>query len=236
MSNSTFEKLYTGGAYLEKNPLWHTEESSWKAENVMRMVNRHKISARTICEVGCGAGEVLKQLQQRFDDECDFLGCDVSPQAIALCRSRANDKLHFELGDATIISGRFFDMILVLDIIEHLEDYFSLLRIVKERALYKIFHIPLDLSVQAVLRASPLIRDRQRFGHIHYFTKETALQLLSDLGYNIIDWFYTAVALDLPSANLKNLVMRIPRRLLYSINMDVAVRLLGGYRLLILTK
>jgi ubiquinone/menaquinone biosynthesis C-methylase UbiE len=105
MSNSTFEKLYTGGAYLEKNPLWHTEESSWKAENVMRMVNRHKISARTICEVCCGAGEVLKQLQQRFDDECDFLGCDVSPQAIALCRSRANDKLHFELGDATIISG-----------------------------------------------------------------------------------------------------------------------------------
>ena len=64
MSNSTFEKLYTGGAYLEKNPLWHTEESSWKAENVMRMVNRHKISARTICEVGCGAGEVLKQLQR----------------------------------------------------------------------------------------------------------------------------------------------------------------------------
>jgi hypothetical protein len=44
MSSSTFEKLYTGGAYLEKNPLWHTEESSWKAENVMRMVNRHKIS------------------------------------------------------------------------------------------------------------------------------------------------------------------------------------------------
>jgi hypothetical protein len=42
-----------------------------------------------------------------------FVGCDVSPQAIALCRSRANDKLHFELGDATIISGRFFDMILV---------------------------------------------------------------------------------------------------------------------------
>ncbi len=236
MSNSTFEKLYTGGAYLEKNPLWHTEESSWKAENVMRMVNRHKISARTICEVGCGAGEVLKQLQQRFDDECDFLGCDVSPQAIALCRSRANDKLHFELGDATIISGRFFDVILVLDIIEHLEDYYSFLRTIKERAVYKIFHIPLDLSVQTVLRATPLIKDRQRFGHIHYFTKETALQLLSDLGYNIIDWFYTAVALDLPSANLKNLVMRIPRRLLYSINMDMVVRLLGGYRLLILTK
>jgi len=81
-----------------------------------------------------------------------------------------------------------------------------------------------------------LIKDRQRFGHIHYFTKETALQLLSDLDYNIIDWFYTAVALDLPSTNFKNVVMRIPPRVLYSINMDAAVRLLGGYRLLILTK
>ena len=55
--------------------------------------------------------------------------------------------------------------------------------------------------MQTVLRATPLIRDRQRFGHIHYFTKETALQLLIDLGYNIIDWFYTAVALDLDTGN-----------------------------------
>ena len=94
----------------------------------------------------------------------------------------------------------------------------------------------LDLSVQTVLRVSPLIRDRQRYGHIHYFNKETALRLLIDLGYQIIDYFYTAVALDLPSTNFKNLVMRLPRKLGYSVNMDMAVRLLGGYRLLILTR
>jgi hypothetical protein len=79
---------------------------------------------------------------------------------------------------------------------------FSFLRTIKERALYRIFQIPLDLSVQTVLRGTPLIRDRQRFGHIHYFTKETALQLLIDLGDNIIDWFYTAVALDLTLATV----------------------------------
>ena len=79
MSNSTVGKFYTSGDYLEKNPLWHTEESSWKAEHAMRMINRHKISARAICDVGCGAGEVLKQLQRRFDDKCDFLACDITP-------------------------------------------------------------------------------------------------------------------------------------------------------------
>src|SRR5437764_7072387 len=206
MSNTAVE-FYTTCSYLEKNPLWHTEESCWKAEQVLRMINRHKIAPKTICEVGCGAGEVLKQLQQRLDKECDFLGCDISPQAIELCRSRANERLHFELGDVTKISERFFDVILVLDVIEHLEDYFSFLRTIKERALYKIFQIPLDLSVQTVLRATPLIKDRQRFGHIHYFTKDTAMQLLSDLAYHIIGWSYTAVALDLPSTNFKNVVI-----------------------------
>jgi SAM-dependent methyltransferase len=235
-NTTTAEELYKTGSYLEKNPLWHTEESPWKADQVMRMLGRQKIVPRTICEVGCGAGEVLKQLQQRLANDCDLLGCDVSPQAIELCGSRANEKLHFLLGDVTKISGRFFDLILVLDVIEHLENYFSFLRDIKQRALYKIFQIPLDLSVQTVLRVTPLIRDRQRYGHIHYFNKETALQLLRDLGYQIIDYFYTAVALDLPSTDFKNFVMRVPRRLLYSVSMDMAVRLLGGYRLLILTK
>jgi len=124
MSNTTAEQLYTTGAYLEKNPLWHTEESSWKAEHVMRMISWHNLIVGTLCEIGCGAGDVLNQLQQRFTKDCDFVGCDISPHAIELCRSRANSKLHFELGDVTTISNRFFDLVLVLDVIEHLEDYF----------------------------------------------------------------------------------------------------------------
>lgn len=236
MENSTAEARYTSGCYLEKNPLWHTEESPWKAKQVMRMLNRHGIVPRTICEVGCGAGEVLRQLQLGLGRDCEMLGCDVSPQAIELCQSRANKNLRFFLGDVTKVSDRFFDLILVMDVIEHVEDYFSLLRNIKKRALHKIFQIPLDLSVQTVVRATPLLKDREKYGHIHYFNKEIALQLLVDVGYEIIDNFYTAVALDLPSSDSKNLVMRVPRRLAYSINKDMAVRLLGGYRLLILAE
>jgi tRNA U55 pseudouridine synthase TruB len=69
------EELYTTGTYLEKNPLWHTEESPWKAEQVLRMLDRQKIVPKTICEVGCGAGEVLKQLQQRLNSDC---GCSAA--------------------------------------------------------------------------------------------------------------------------------------------------------------
>jgi len=64
MGNTTStEELYTTGTYLEKKPLWHTEESPWKAEQVMRMLNRQTIAPKTICEVGCGAGEVFAEHQ-----------------------------------------------------------------------------------------------------------------------------------------------------------------------------
>jgi SAM-dependent methyltransferase len=230
------EELYTGGGYLEKNPLWHVEESPWKAKLVMQMMARHNLAPQTICEVGCGAGEVLKQLQDNLPQDCSFFGYDISPQAIDLCRSRANERLHFVLGDIKREKDVRFDLMLVLDVIEHLEDYFSFLREIRPRSPYKILQIPLDLSVQTVLRSTPLIRDRKQFGHIHYFNKETALQTLTDVGYEVLDYFYAAVSLDLPSKQIRNIIMRLPRRICFAIHKDIAVRILGGYRIMVLAK
>src|SRR5574342_1191152 len=91
--------LYTNGHYAEKNPGWHVEESPWKAQQILRMLARHDLSPRTIGEVGCGAGEVLRQLQVRMDPACELWGYDISPYALELCQSRANARLHFKLAD-----------------------------------------------------------------------------------------------------------------------------------------
>jgi|GEM_PF-6882011 len=45
-------------------------------------------------------------------------------------------------------------------------------------------------------RLIDVLRDH---GHIHYFTKDVALQILKDVGYEVLDYFYTAPSLDLPS-------------------------------------
>src|SRR5690242_7906120 len=91
--------LYTSGEYLKKNPTWHVGESPWKAREILRILMRNNIMPETICEVGCGAGEVLKQLQEKMDSECIFWGYEISPQAFELCKSRANASLHFKLMD-----------------------------------------------------------------------------------------------------------------------------------------
>lgn len=228
--------LYTSGEYLKLNPDWHVEESPWKAKQAMRMIMKNKLAPGTICEVGCGAGEILKQLQEHMDDSCLFWGFDISPMAIELAKIRANERLQFKLVDIREEKDAFYDLILVMDVIEHLEDYFSFLREIKAKSHYKIFHIPLDLSEQTILRRNGLLKVRQSYGHIHYFSKEIALQLLQDTGYEVVDHFYTARSLELPSNEIKRNILRLPRKLLFGINKDLAARVLGGFSLLILAK
>jgi SAM-dependent methyltransferase len=228
------ENLYTSGNYLEKNPGWHVEESPWKARKVIQMLQRNHLEPQTICEVGCGVGEVLKQLQEHMEENCTFVGYDISPQAIGIAQNRANERLYFKLADIQQEHETFFDLILVMDVVEHLEDYFSFLRAIAPKSAYKIFHIPLDLSAQTVLRPGGLLKVRNAYGHLHYFTKETALQAVRDTGYNILDYCYTARALEIPSKQVTRNLMNIPRRTLFAISPELAAHALGGWSLLIL--
>jgi len=228
--------MYTQGDYLEKNPTWHVEDSPWKAKQILRMMKRNDITPKTICEVGCGAGEILEQLQNHINEDCMFCGYEISPQALELCKKRANERLCFLGRDILQEKDVFFDVILLIDLIEHLEDYFTFLREVKPKSTYKIFHIPLDLSVQTVLRSSPIMRGRAQVGHIHYFTMEMALQILEDVGYEVLDYFYTHSFVELPSKSIKSYIARLPRKLFFSIHKDLAVRIMGGCSLMVLAK
>ena len=228
--------MYINGEYFKKNPTWDVEHSPWKANQILRIMVRNNILPKTICEVGCGAGEILAQLQRQMQKDCVFYGYEISPQAFELCRQRSNERLHFRLKNILEEREVFFDLILLIDLIEHLEDHFSFLREIKPKSQYKILHIPLDLSVQTVLRMNPILKDRELVGHINYFTKELALQTLKDVGYEILDYFYTAASVDLPVKSVKRRALKLPRRLLFRIHEDLAVRILGGYSLMVLAK
>jgi ubiquinone/menaquinone biosynthesis C-methylase UbiE len=61
------------------------------------MLKRHNLALKMICEVGCGAGEILRLLQQEMDPTCLFWGYDISPQAYEFCKGKENDRLHYKL-------------------------------------------------------------------------------------------------------------------------------------------
>src|SRR5204863_3036504 len=141
-----------------------------------------------------------------------YVGYEVSPQAYELCRSKESDRLRFRLGDVTQ-EDVSFDLVLVMDVIEHLEDYYAFLRALRDKAGHIILHIPLDLSVQTVLRGDVLLLKRSEVGHIHYFSKETALALLPELDLAVVDYFLTPGALECEPRSSKARLLRLPRRL-----------------------
>lgn len=128
-----------------------------------------------------------------------------------------------------------FDLLLCIDVFEHVPDYIGFLRALRPKADRTIFHVPLDLSVQSVLRSSPIMNTRKQFGHLHYFTRDTALATLQDCGYDVIDSFYTAVGAE-RGRGVKSLIAKWPRKILAAFSQNLAARLLGGHSLLVLAK
>ncbi len=231
------EDMYLDGTYLKKNPTWHAEDSPWKAAGILKMIYRNKLQPKLVCEVGCGAGEVLRCLSRNFNSGAEFHGFEIAKDAFINCLPKRAPNLKFFLMDVTRESNElFYDLVLAIDVIEHVEDYFGFLRKIKGKGRYKIFHIPLDVSVMSILNIGAILNVREKCGHIHYFTKDLALHSLNDAGYDIIDSFYTYRSLELGPKSVMTLAARLPRWIMFRVHQDFGIRLLGGASLMVLAQ
>lgn len=231
------EQRYRGSDYAARNPTWHREDSAWKAAQIVRCFSDGGLSPRSVLEVGCGAGEILASLARLMPESVRLEGWDIAPAAIELAHSRASGRVDYRLGDYLESDTPAPEVVLCVDVFEHVEDYLGFLRRLRAKGqTYTVFHIPLDLTVWAVLRGSVLPAMRASVGHLHHFTRETALATLADAGYEVIRWRYTAGSLELPPATWRVRVLNGPRRLIGLASTDLAARLLGGWSLLVLAR
>lgn len=224
--------MYESGEYLAKNPAWGADGAVCKARWITDFLGAHDIFPRHIVEIGCGSGEVLMLLGDYYRTT-KLEGWDISPQAHAMARARARNDATFHLGDW---QPRRADLTMALDVFEHVPDYMGFLERIKAAGGLKLFHIPLDLSVQGLLRNRGLLHCRRQVGHLHYFCKDTALATLRDCGFEIIGHRYTHGAEQLPNRELRTRLFNIPRRLARMVNEDIAVRVMGGASMLVLTE
>lgn len=224
---------YTSGNYFENNPTWDLEDSDWKANKILSMLNRAHIDPSSICEIGCGAGGVLARLRSFFH-LTELYGYDISPDAARFWPRHSSLNIDFKLGDFLSLNKRTYDVILLIDLIEHLNDPCSFLISIRRFAKFFVFHIPLDLSAFTVIREEPLLKARRKVGHIHYFTKNIAMELLHESGYQVQCWNYSGAAFTSPKRCFKTQLAALPRSLLYALNKDLGVRIFGGETLFVL--
>jgi SAM-dependent methyltransferase len=227
--------IYRNGKYLKNNPGWHSEDAAWKAAQILKLFKRNRLTPKTVCDIGCGAGDIVLNLSSMFGGGVRFVGYEISPQAFRLCSAKNKLNVTFVNGGVSEI-GDFFDVVMAIDVLEHIEDYIGFARGLRSKGEFKVFHIPLDLSVQAIFRNTPLLNSREKAGHLHFFTKDIALSALCEAGYKILDYFYTCGSLDLPGKGFNAFMLKFPRKLAMRFHRDFAARLLGGFSLMILTQ
>lgn len=229
----TMKDIYNDRTYLNNNPDWHEKDAPFKVGKIIELLGRNSIPLQTVCEAGCGSGEILVRMCAVLPalDRC--LGLDISKDAIAIAKKKETEKISFELRDLADETG-FFDLLLVIDVIEHIEDYFGFLRSALARSRYTLFHIPLDMCVWSLFREGMLIESKDRVGHLHTFTEKFVVSILQDNGFTVIDQLYTAPSYEHLSAKQK--AVDLLRKFLFRINKKFCTKTLGGYSLLLLTR
>jgi len=229
--------IYRSGQYAASNPSYHTEDSPWKARQIARLLQKHSMQPGVVAEIGCGAGQVIANLScEPALQAARFHGYDISPDAIAMAQ-RAPGKVSYVCGDMLALAPSGIDLLLSIDVFEHVPDYMGFLERCRALATHHVFHIPLDLHVSAVLRDS-FLASRAGVGHLHYFTAESALATLRDTRYRIEDVVYTNPSRDLlpthPSP--RTAPANVPRRLVGAVRLPMAARPFGGPSLLVLAR
>lgn len=232
------DSIYNNGTYAAGNPGWHSQDSDWKASHlyslfrasILEILGQREMS---IVEVGCGYGGVISAFTRLLGADgvrCRAMGCDIAAHAVEEA-SKRHPEVQFVIGDLSSMPERC-DLGLIVDLLEHLEDPVAFLTNARTRFTWTVFHIPLDehwygKAYRPGHYYQYLKEDR---GHIHYFTKASAFQLLHDTGFRVVRWKYTPWGLELyrPGGSRSAPVVRLLRASGMRLCPDLCVRVLGG--------
>ena len=194
----------------------------------------------SICAISARSGAVLARCYGKYIISVQTPQQSATRYRPSLCNLQGKIRAKFRLcfrrfNDLTSLDRRY-RVVPVIDVIDHVEHYIGFARAIKRHGGYVVFHIPLHLSVQSIVRATPLESARKTVGHLHNFTEETAIAASQHCGYSMLDSSYTDVQLDSPGRSLKIRLVGLSRRISFFLNEDIGVRFFGGCSLMVLAR
>jgi ubiquinone/menaquinone biosynthesis C-methylase UbiE len=146
----------------------------------------------TVLEIGAGAGMNLRLLNDNFKCE-NIIGLDLAKSALEIIKKEL-PQVQVIQSDAQVIpiKDETIDLVLLIDILEHLEKPDLTLIEAKRIGKYVALKIPLEKALIPSLFSNLKKRSRvglehHKGGHLHEWKKKDALKLLTRSGLTIIN-------------------------------------------------
>ncbi len=164
-----YEELWSGG--------WNDATRYGPACRHRRRIVGHLVrglGGRRVCDLGCGDGMLLAELAAHTPAE--YWGYDISPAAIQAAQRRL-PAAHFAAMDlADFKPEQRFDVVILSEVLEHLEDDAALLARVAPHARHVVVSVP----------GGPADQVDRRFGHLRNYHGRTLPDLLERSGFECV--------------------------------------------------
>ena len=100
---------------------WWFQGKKYILKNIMRNIN---IAAGQYLDIGCGTGMFLREL----GEQRQLYGVDISERALSYCKKKVNAELVQAQGSALPFSKDTFSLVTLLDMLEHVDEDFGVLK------------------------------------------------------------------------------------------------------------
>ena len=149
----------------------------------------HGVGYRSLLDVGCGEGFVLETIKKDFRQR-KIVGVDVNSKALKVAKEKLSEVRFIKADICNLpFEENSFDMIICLEVVEHVTDYHKALNEIKRvSGKYILLSVPWEplFSWANMLRGKNMSRFGRDPEHTNFWTKNSFNKLLKKHGLNVI--------------------------------------------------
>lgn len=186
MKNSLLQEMYE----MERDYWWH----KGKRLHVVSVMKKFGIRKPKILDVGCGTGYLLKELS-RYGQA---FGLDKSKRSLLYCKKRGLKKIYNIDIERNIFPNVKFDIITILDVIEHIQD--------DKKAM---INISKSLKTKGiVIVTTPAFQKLWSYwdvaaGHYRRYNTKEIKKLFRESGFTIVYMRFTNISFFVPAFTIR---------------------------------
>lgn len=192
--------LYTDGTYIKQNPTLHVEDSEYKFFYIKQLLDeiKPKNNHIKILDIGGGAGIIGLKVCEYFlkmGTEISFYALDLSKEMLEI--QRKNNPYICEIINEpleSLDSNQHFDLILMIDVIEHIPDKDKIANQINNISEYVVYNIPIEINLVDLMRnikGNYYKGQTATIGHIHFFSFRSLKKFISK-HHQTLKWLFPA--------------------------------------------